>query len=255
MKRFMEISNTNPNIITYGVENEFQPEITRNCARARFSLSWSPMRSRYTFALLALLAFPPIRAFPSGPALPAAPARPADQGISIEVDLTQQKAWLLLDGKPMYEARICSGRPGHLTPTGNFTVLEKDPSHFSSLYGKMLDAGGKVTDWNADSDMPVPKGGKFVAAPMEYFLRFDGANGLHAGIIQSYAASHGCVRLPRSKAILFFNTASLGTPVHIFGVAPAPPPGAALSPAPPSPSPTPADTRVKWFPWIKKLHS
>jgi lipoprotein-anchoring transpeptidase ErfK/SrfK len=187
-----------------------------------------------------------------GPATPAAPTPAAKTGVSIEVDLTQQKAYLLLDGKPMYEARICSGRPGHLTPTGNFTVLEKDQSHFSSLYGKMLDASGKVVDWNADSDMPVPKGGKFVAAPMEYFLRFDGANGLHAGIIQSYAASHGCVRLPHGKAILFFNTASVGTPVHIFGTAPLPP-QQATPVAQPSPSPTPADTQSKWFPWIKRL--
>ena len=133
-------------------------------------------------------------------------------------------------------------------------MLEKDPSHFSSLYGVMQDAGGKVIDWNADSDMPVPKGGKFVAAPMEYFLRFDGASGLHSGILPGYAASHGCVRLPKSKAILFFNTASVGTPVHIFGTAPAPQPSA-TAPAQPQPSPTPGDTRSKWFPWIKKLHS
>jgi hypothetical protein len=213
------------------------------------------MRALYRYVLLVLLWLTAGLARAEGPAIPAAPTPAAKTGISIEVDLSQQKAYLLLDGKAMYESRICSGRPGHLTPTGNFTVLEKDASHFSSLYGKMLDADGKVVDWNADSDMAVPKGGKFVAAPMEYFLRFDGANGLHAGIIQSHAASHGCVRLPKSKAILFFNTASVGTPVHIFGAAPAPPPSAAPPAAQPTPSPTPADNRVKWFPWIKKLHS
>lgn len=212
------------------------------------------MRAFYPCAaLLVLWWLPAGTGRAEGPAIPAPPTpAPAKTGISIEVDLTQQKAYLLLDGKRMYESRICSGRPGHLTPTGNFTVLEKDQSHFSSLYGEMLDANGKVVDWNADSDMPVPKGGKFVAAPMEYFLRFDGANGLHAGILRSYAASHGCVRLPKSKAILFFNTASVGTPVHIFGTAPLPPPQAAPV-AQPSPSPTPADTQSKWFPWIKRL--
>ena len=142
-----------------------------------------------------------------------------DKGVSIDIDLTQQKAFLLLDGKIAYETPVSSGRPGHLTPTGDFTVLEKDPNHFSSLYGKMVDADGKVLDWNADVDMPVPKGGKFVAAPMQYFLRFDGANGLHMGMLPGYAASHGCVRLPKGKAILFFDTASVGTPVHIHGTA------------------------------------
>ena len=163
-----------------------------------------------------------------------------------------------MDGKPMYESKICSGRPGHPTPTGNFTVLEKDQEHFSSLYGKMVDSTGKVIDWNADSDMPVPKGGKFVAAPMEYFLRFDGANGLHMGIIKSFPSSHGCVRLPKDKAILFFNTASVGTPAHISGTppkAPEPPPGAAKPAAQPVPSPTPAKKPFNLFPFIRQLHS
>jgi hypothetical protein len=68
--------------------------------------------------------------------------------------------------------------------------------------------------------MPIPRGGRFVAAPMKYFLRFDGANGMHAGHLPGYAASHGCVRLPQSKAILFFNTVPVGATVHIFGKAP-----------------------------------
>ena len=141
----------------------------------------------------------------------------------------------------MYESRISSGRPGHLTPTGSFTVLEKDQSHFSTLYGVMKDASGKVIDWNADSDMPVPDGGKFVPAPMEYFLRFDGANGLHVGILPGYAASHGCVRLPRSKSDPVFNTAVVGTPVHIFGTPPPPPRAKLWRRLRPqgSPSPTP----------------
>jgi len=190
--------------------------------------------------------------------LPLMALEAVDKGVSIDVDLTQQKAFLLLDGKIAYETPVSSGRPGHLTPTGDFTVLEKDPNHFSSLYGKMVDADGKVLDWNADVDMPVPKGAKFVAAPMQYFLRFDGANGLHMGILPGYAASHGCVRLPKGKAILFFDTASVGTPVHVHGTAPkVEPPQRATRPASVAPtvSPTPDDHRMKWFPFIKRLHS
>jgi len=211
------------------------------------------MRSLHAYAPVLLLLIAAATARASGPEPVPTPAPAVEKGISIDVDLTLQKAFLLLDGKPMYESRICTGRPGHPTPTGEFAVLEKDQSHFSSLYGEMVDASGKVIDWNADSDMPVSKGGKFVAAPMEYFLRFDGANGLHAGILKSYPASHGCVRLPRAKAILFFNTASVGTPVHIHGTPPKAPEQPATS-AQPSPSPTPSD-HFKWFPWIKKLHS
>jgi hypothetical protein len=98
-----------------------------------------------------------------------------------------------------------------------------------------------------------------VAAPMEYFLRFDGANGLHAGIIKSFPASHGCVRLPKDKAILFFNTASVGTPVHISGTpptAPEPPPAAAQpATAQPTAAPSPTPAKKSWFPWVRSLHS
>ena len=67
-------------------------------------------------------------------------------------------------------SNISSGKPGHETPTGDFTVSEKDPDHHSSLYD--------------DASMP-------------FFMRLtDGGVGLHAGFIPGYPASHGCIRLP-----------------------------------------------------------
>ena len=65
--------------------------------------------------------------------------------------------------------------------------------------------------------MRVPRGCRFVPAPMRYFVRFDGANGLHAGILPGYPASHGCVRLPDQSAIAIFNAVDVGTPVTVFG--------------------------------------
>ncbi len=68
--------------------------------------------------------------------------------------------------------------------------------------------------------MPVPKGCKFVPAPMKWFMRFEGAAGMHAGNLPGYAASHGCVRMPAGKAELFYETIEVGTPVHVFGTTP-----------------------------------
>lgn len=152
---------------------------------------------------------------------PATPApTPAVVPLAIEVDLTAQKAWVLQDGKRVYETAISSGRAGHETPTGNFTVLEKDLDHKSSLYGRLVDSAGRVLIADADSDTPVPAGAKFVQAPMHHFLRFDGAIGMHAGRLPGYPASHGCIRLPAGKAALFYNIAELGIPVRVFGKAP-----------------------------------
>lgn len=160
---------------------------------------------------------------------------------AIDIDLAQQKAFLRQDGKIVYETPICSGRPGHRTPTGNFQVVEKDANHQSSLYGRIVDANGKTLVADADADMPLAPGAKFVQAPMKNFLRFDGATGLHQGILPGYPASHGCVRLPAHRAQLFFDIVEVGTPVRVFGKPPeTTPPERPVLVAAATPTPTPA---------------
>ena len=139
---------------------------------------------------------------------------------SVEIDLQEQMAYLLENGRPVLASTISSGRYGHLTKTGSFTVLEKERTHYSSLYGKIVDARGNTVVADADVDMQVPRGGKFVPAPMNYFMRFHGADGMHAGYLPGYAASHGCVRMPQQYAIAFFNAVQVGTPVTVFGRTP-----------------------------------
>ncbi len=139
---------------------------------------------------------------------------------SVEIDLEEQMAYLLHDGRPVLASPISSGRYGHLTETGSFNVLEKERTHYSSMYGKLVDARGNTIVADADADMRVPRGGKFVPAPMHYFMRFSGADGMHAGYLPGYPASHGCVRMPEQYAIAFFNSVSVGTPVTVFGRTP-----------------------------------
>ena len=170
--------------------------------------------------------------------------------VAIEIDLSAQKAWVLQDGQRVYETPISSGSAGHETATGEYAVLEKDPDHRSSLYGRVVDGSGSVVIADADSETPVPPGGKFVQAPMKDFLRFDGAIGMHAGRLPGYPASHGCVRLPAGKAALFYNVAEVGTPVRVFGKAPnSGPPRKTASAAVATPKPA-TPQPVRWFPWI-----
>jgi lipoprotein-anchoring transpeptidase ErfK/SrfK len=139
---------------------------------------------------------------------------------SVEIDLQEQRAYLLQNGRPVLASPISSGRYGHLTKTGSFTVLEKERNHYSSIYGKIVDARGNTVVADADADMQVPRGGKFIPAPMRYFMRFHGADGMHAGYLPGYPASHGCVRMPEQFAIAFFNAVQVGTPVTVFGRTP-----------------------------------
>src|SRR3984893_19321132 len=111
----------------------------------------------------------------------------------VEIDLSQQTAYLINGRRVVMQSPISSGRYGHLTETGSFKVIEKERNHYSSIYGKIVDGSGRTIIADADVDMSVPHGCRFVPAPMPYFMRFHGADGLHAGYLPGYSASHGSV--------------------------------------------------------------
>jgi lipoprotein-anchoring transpeptidase ErfK/SrfK len=139
---------------------------------------------------------------------------------SVEIDLEEQMAYLLQNGRVVLGSPISSGRYGHLTESGSFKILEKERTHYSSMYGKIVDSRGNTIVADADADMPVPPGEKFIPAPMHYFMRFAGADGMHSGYLPGYPASHGCVRMPEQFAIAFFNAVNVGTPVTVYGRTP-----------------------------------
>ena len=152
--------------------------------------------------------------------LAAAQAVAAQSPYSVEIDLERQTAYLIRGRRIVLASEISSGRSGHLTETGSFKIIEKERNHFSSLYGQIIDRNGRTVVTDADADMAVPRGGKFLPAPMRYFMRFHGATGMHAGYLPGYPASHGCIRMPEQNAIFFFNAVEVGTPVNVFGRTP-----------------------------------
>jgi lipoprotein-anchoring transpeptidase ErfK/SrfK len=135
----------------------------------------------------------------------------------VEIDLGQQTAYLIRGHRVLMTSPISSGRAGHLTDTGSFKVIEKEMNHHSSIYGQIVDGAGNVVVADADADMKVPRGCRFEPAPMHYFMRFHGADGMHAGYLPGYPASHGCVRMPREMAAAFYDAVEVGTPVRVFG--------------------------------------
>jgi len=138
----------------------------------------------------------------------------------VEIDLSRQTAYLIRGRSVVMESPVSSGRYGHLTETGSFKVIEKERNHYSSIYGKIVDAYGRTVVADADVDMHVPRGCKFVPAPMPYFMRFHGSDGMHAGYLPGYPASHGCVRMPDQLAVAFYQAVDVGTPVTVFGRTP-----------------------------------
>jgi lipoprotein-anchoring transpeptidase ErfK/SrfK len=153
-------------------------------------------------------------------AIATAAAAQTENPDRVEIDLSEQTAYLIRGRHVVMQSPVSSGRYGHLTETGSFKVIEKERSHYSSIYGKIVNASGRTVVADADVDMRVPRGGRFIPAPMRYFMRFHGADGMHAGYLPGYPASHGCVRMPEELAVAFFNALEVGTPVHVFGRTP-----------------------------------
>jgi lipoprotein-anchoring transpeptidase ErfK/SrfK len=133
------------------------------------------------------------------------------------VSLSKQRAYLLVGDEIALDTPISSGKRAGMTPNGNFTVLEKDPNHFSSIFGSFVDNGGRTVRGGVSLKIDsAPSGTHYVGAPMKWFMRLtqDGV-GMHVGILPGYPASHGCVRLPADIAPLIYAKVKVGTPVEI----------------------------------------
>src|SRR5690349_16591085 len=57
-----------------------------------------------------------------------------DGPVLVYVDLTRQRATVYRNGVRVGVSTISSGKDGHETPTGVFTILEKDKDHRSRTY-------------------------------------------------------------------------------------------------------------------------
>lgn len=134
----------------------------------------------------------------------------------IVINLSEQRAYYYRGNTRVGMTPISSGREGYNTPTGQFSVIQKNANHVSNLYGDYVDAQGVVVQSNVGVHRdPRPPGTRFRGAPMPYFMRVTGAVGMHAGYLPGYPASHGCIRLPMGAARKFFQNTPMGTPVLI----------------------------------------
>lgn len=105
------------------------------------------------------------------------------------VNVATQRAVLYRNGVPIGVTTVSTGRAGHLTPLGVFTILEKQVEHYSSIYDN---------------------------APMPFMQRLTwGGVALHGGTLPGYPASHGCIRLPHEFARLLFGETRIGMTVMV----------------------------------------
>jgi hypothetical protein len=117
------------------------------------------------------------------------PERSPEGAVVMIVSLPEQLLHVYRNGVEIGVSTCSTGKPGHRTPTGVFTILEKQRKHVSSIYkGAQMPNMERLT-W--------------------------GGIALHAGNLPGYPASHGCVRLPMKFSALLFEVTHLGGVVII----------------------------------------
>jgi len=139
------------------------------------------------------------------------------QQTAVIINLTEQAAYLVEDGRAVLISPIASGKEGRGTPSGTFRIISKDLNHQSGSFGLVMDPYGRIVDANATPASRVPPGCHYQPAPMPYFMEFSKYVGMHAGYLPGYPASHGCVRMPKDLAAEFFARVQVGTPVRVIG--------------------------------------
>ncbi len=146
-------------------------------------------------------------------------ARMDAQQTSVVINLSEQTAYLVENGRVMLVSPIASGREGWGTPVGSFRLISKDQNHQSGSFGLIGDSYGRIVNANATPASYIPPGCHYIPAPMPYFMEFRKYVGMHAGYLPGSPASHGCVRMPRDLAAEFFDRVQVGTPIRVIGSA------------------------------------
>lgn len=164
--------------------------------------------------------------------LGAVPAAAKDRGalqetgapdpMTIIVSLRNQKAHIYRGMSLITTTSVSTGKPGHATKAGVYSILEKRRRHYSNLYN---------------------------GAPMPFMQRLTWTGtALHAGVVPGYPASHGCIRLPRSFAPKLFKMTQVGAQVVVANSTVAPKPishPALFQPLPPPMPPSMAGLMSK----------
>jgi lipoprotein-anchoring transpeptidase ErfK/SrfK len=109
--------------------------------------------------------------------------------LTIVVSTGKQQLTVYSDDVPIARTRVSTGTPGHPTPHGVFSIIQKDKWHRSNI--------------NDD-------------APMYYMQRITWSGvALHQGVVPDSPASPGCIRLPEAFAKQLWPITKLGVRVIV----------------------------------------
>ena len=127
-------------------------------------------------------------------------AAPANAAVLVTVDKSTQQMTVAIDGRPLYQWPVSTGRAGYDTPAGKFRAFRMERDHFSK---------------------------EFDDAPMPFSIFFtEKGHAIHGSYDKRIGApaSHGCVRLSPENAKTLFTLVEqegvLNTTVVLTGTIP-----------------------------------
>jgi Uncharacterized protein conserved in bacteria len=112
-------------------------------------------------------------------------------GRTLQIVVSKDKqSMVVYDGDQVVtKTRVSTGKAGHTTPSGIFSILEKRKYHESNIYSN---------------------------APMPWMQRLTWSGiALHEGVVPNYPASHGCIRMPGAFAKSLFDMTERGAHVIV----------------------------------------
>ncbi len=119
------------------------------------------------------------------------PAEDSKEPIQVIVSLPEQKVFVYKGDKLLVTSRVSSGKTGYSTPSGVFSILQKNRHHRSNIYS---------------------------SAPMPFMQRLTWSGiALHGSnsVPRNRPASHGCVRMRNTDVVALFDLVEEGTEVDI----------------------------------------
>ena len=117
--------------------------------------------------------------------------KPHDRSmVQVKLSKGSQTVYVLEGDRLLMAAQANVGRGGAETPSGNFSIINKDKTK------------RRVSEPDA-------------GYPMAYWCEFAPAYGFHEGFVWSTPRTHGCVRMHREAAARLYALVTIGTPVHI----------------------------------------
>ena len=109
--------------------------------------------------------------------------------LQIVISVKKQQLTLYAGGQPVTRSQVSTGVPGHPTPQGVFSIIQKQIYHESNIYS---------------------------SAPMPYMQRITWSGvAMHQGVVPGHPASHGCIRLPPAFAKRLWSITKVGVRVII----------------------------------------